>query len=167
MAIVAIGAAWAVYASGPNGEQNCPGHENGACPGCDEGNCPGHEGATAATAANPAALRGVNPQDVTFEVTNVPNGVLVKITSARPEVTRVLQARFADYGRTAGRVASVRFAGYSPRDGEARPAALELTGQLHCGHAEGSEACQKAHESGQCQGHEPGSAGHSEEKPTP
>jgi len=117
LAILAIGAAWAVYASGPNGEQNCPGHENGK----------GH------------GMHGMHAvlQGATVKVTNISNGVTITITSDKPEQIKAIQERFANFGKWNGQ------------------------------HAEGSEACQKAHESGQCQGHEPGSAGHSEEKPTP
>ena len=71
-------------------------------------------------------------KDAKFEVSNIANGVAIRITSGKPEVVKVIQARFASFG-------------------EGRPACHAQAGQSPCGHTRGSEACQKAHEAGQCQ----------------
>jgi hypothetical protein len=98
----------------------------------------------------PAALK-----DVLIEVTNIPNGVVVKMTSTKPEVAQALQARFMDYAKTPAEGVRLTLVGYSPTG--ARTGVLEVNGKLHCNHAEGSEECLKKHASGECQGHEPGS----------
>lgn len=88
-----------VYASGGNAE----------------GGCRGHRGASLM-------------EDATFEVANTSKGVIITVTSEKPEVVKTIQARFANFGKQRG----------------------------WRGHAEGSEECKKAHKSGRCSGHKPG-----------
>ena len=78
---------------------------------CGEKGCPLHQATS---------------KDVKVETKNVANGVVLTMTTDKPDEVKTLQAHFANCGK----------------DGHA------------CGFAPGSEECKKAHESGKCPGHD-------------
>jgi len=138
--VIMLAAFTLAYACGPDGEDSCPGHGQPAT----QTSVPPSGLPTGPTALN----------DVVIEVTNIPNGVVVKMTSTKPGSAEALQARFADYAKkSASKDARVMLAGYTPA-GERT--ALQVNGELRCNRAPGSEACEKAHESRDRKGHEPG-----------
>ena len=96
---LALFATVAVYASGKH----------------EEGGCRGHQGMSLM-------------KDARFEVINTSDGVIIIVTSEKPEATKMIQARFANFGKC--REAS--------------------------GHGEGSEDCKKAHESAKVMTGNPG-----------
>jgi hypothetical protein len=142
--VIVLAAFTLAYACGPDGEDSCPGHGQ-----------PATQTSVLQTSIPPSGIP-TGPtalKDVVVEVTNIPNGVVVKMTSTKAGGAEALQARFADYAKSVSKDTRVMLAGYTSA-GERT--ALQVNGELRCNHAPGSEACEKAHESGDCKGHEPG-----------
>jgi TusA-related sulfurtransferase len=122
---------------------------------CGEQGCPLHQ----ATA-----------KDVKVEAKNLANGVVVTMTTDKPEVVKTLQAHFdkggkgvADCGLSSASVEAKNLAnGVVVTITTDKPDAVK-TLQAHfancgkdahaCGFAPGSDECKKAHESGSCSGH--------------
>ena len=123
---------------------------------CGEQGCPLHQ---------------TTAKDVKVEAKNVANGVVLTMTTDKPEVVKTLQAHFADRGKDA------HDCGFAPGSMEVKNVANGVvvtmttdkpeevkTLQTHfancgkdghaCGFAPGSEECKKAHESGKCPGHD-------------
>jgi hypothetical protein len=125
---------------------------------CGEKGCPLHQ---------------TTAKDVKVDVKNVANGVVLTMTTDKPEVVTTLQAHFANGGK------NFADCGFAPASVEAKnvangvvvtmttdkPEAVK-TLQAHfancgkdghaCGFAPGSDECKKAHESGKCPGHDAG-----------
>jgi len=120
-----------------------------ACDGGGESGCQGHR--------NVAQMK-----DAKFEVKNTSNGVVIAVTSEKPEVAKAIQARFANFGKfreacgkdkcweeckkahEAGECKGHKGEG-KRHEGKGERKGHEL--KKH-GHAEGSKGCEKAHESG-------------------
>jgi len=135
VAVVALIAGGAVYAGGGHGESACRGHKNMSL-----------------------------LKDANSEVTKTSEGLIVTVTSDKPQVVKAIQARLANFGKgckdakaevtNTSKGLIITVTSDEPQILKAIQARFANFGKGRgpCGHVEGSEACKKARESGKCEG---------------